>query len=197
MNLFRRRRDLIGPLLLLLNVGLVLVLLAGLQGTSDVPSRGADPEPPATREEPPLVQFKLPPLDHYAESIERPLFNMSRRPEDDDPKSAAADSELILSGVVVTPTRREVLLLTRRGEGVLRGEEGDWLAGWKVETIEPERVVLRRGARQVELHLERPARGGAPKAPAASSPNQPMAPAAPPAPPQVPQAEPGSGAARG
>lgn len=52
MNLFRRRQDLIGPLLLLLNAGLVLVLLWELRASPpDVPVPAGSPSPP--REDPP------------------------------------------------------------------------------------------------------------------------------------------------
>ncbi|GEM_PF-2680845 len=176
MNLFRRRRDLIAPLLLLSNAGLALVLLAGLQGASDLPA----PPPAASpsdgaRDEPPPIQFALPPMDAYSETLLRPLFNMTRRPMDDEVGPASAEGDFILSGVVVTPLRKEVLLLSKRDKAVLRGGEGDWLGGWKVMTIEPERVVLRRGTREAELPLERPAGGAAKPAAKAAQPVQPEA----------------------
>ncbi|MEW6691616.1 MAG: hypothetical protein AB1340_02125 [Pseudomonadota bacterium] len=183
MNLFRRRQDLIGPLLLLLNAGLVLVLLWELRASPpDVPVPAGSPSPP--REDPPPAQFDLPPLEAYAQTVERPLFNMSRRPEEDDAGMRVAEGDFTLTGVVITADgRREALLVPRRGRAVLRGGVGDWLEGWRVELIEAERVVLRRGLKEMVLVLERPAKASGTPQPGPTAPApQTAPPAAAPAP---------------
>lgn len=182
MNLFRRRQDLIGPVLLLLNAGLVLVLLWELGGSApDVPASAGKPSP--VREDPPPAQFALPPLDDYVQTVERPLFNMSRRPEEDDAGMRVAEGAFTLTGVVITADgRREALLVPRRGHAVLRGGIGDWVEGWRVEVIEAERVVLRRGLREMALVLERPSKGGGASQPASTAPAPQPAPIPPPQP---------------
>lgn len=169
MNLFRRRRDLVAPMLLLLNVSLVLVLLWALGSTPEPPSMAKGDVPSMPREELPLAPSSLSPLDAYTETLERPLFSMNRRPEDANASAASAANAFILTGVVITPTRREALLLPQRGKDVLRGKLGDWVNGWKLETIEPERVTLRRGTRQMDLVLERPWKTGASPTPQAAA----------------------------
>ncbi|MEO1751947.1 hypothetical protein [Thiofaba sp. EF100] len=161
MNLFRRRQDLLGPLLLMLNAGLAFVLWWEWGATApDIPAPLGRPSP--AREDPPAAQFALPPLESYAQTVARPLFNMSRRPEEEDAGVKTAEGVFTLTGVVITASgRREALLVPRGGRGVTRGGVGDWVDGWRIELIEPERVVLRRGPKEMPLVLERPSKGGA------------------------------------
>lgn len=107
--------------------------------------------------------FELPELAHYQEIVERPLFQATRRPpvaeetlapvpeaEPEDP-----DAEFTLIGVVVMPQGTVALLHNKETGKVNRLKVGEAAEKWQLETVEPERVVLRKGERTQELLLER------------------------------------------
>ena len=57
-------------------------------------------------------------------------------------------------GVVISTDRRLALLRRASGPEVLRVSEGQEIDGWRVATIEPDRVVLRQGDAVEEVTLE-------------------------------------------
>ncbi len=83
--------------------------------------------------------------ESFTDMIERPLFTASRRPA---PAAAEPDAgDLLLgryrlSGVVVTPTRRIVLLREADSGKTLRVAQGESVGGWLVADVTRARIVL-------------------------------------------------------
>jgi type II secretory pathway component PulC len=106
----------------------------------------------------------MPPRDTYAEVSERPLFFRSRRPLPPELESTAetpaetSRAAFVLSGVILTGTRRLALLQAQSSPKIARVEEGQEYEGWTIEAIHPNRVVMRRGQEVSEIVLEDKAR---------------------------------------
>lgn len=115
---------------------------------------GAVGAPPATA----LPRFDAPPAESLTLLVERPLFTATRRPPPagtTEPAAAAPapDTSLILgryrlSGVVVTPDRRLVLLTRKGGSATIGVAKGEMLDGWAVTEVEREFIVFERDARK-------------------------------------------------
>lgn len=113
----------------------------------------------------PVQPLQLPPLEQYGEVLAHPLFIAARRPEspppegEGSPEKPAAESEQkpILVGVFITP-ELTVALLRMEGPNakVARVKPGESVGDWRVETIRPDRVVVRKGRTTQELALARP-----------------------------------------
>ena len=106
-----------------------------------------------------LPRFDAPPAESLALLVERPLFTATRRPPPPagmtEPAAAAppSDTSLILgryrlSGVVVTPDRRLVLLTPKGGSATISVAKGETLDGWAVTEVEREFIVFERDARK-------------------------------------------------
>ncbi len=96
-------------------------------------------------------------FDTLGDLTGRPPFAASRRA----PSAAGDDSDLVLgryrlSGVIVAPSRRAVILSA--GAGSVTVSEGEQIDGWTVDEITPERVVLISDGRRQEFPVEAPAR---------------------------------------
>ncbi|OGT74868.1 MAG: hypothetical protein A3I78_10500 [Gammaproteobacteria bacterium RIFCSPLOWO2_02_FULL_56_15] len=107
----------------------------------------------------------------YDQITARPLFNPDRRPEHSgnptpvgtapvtiaDAPGPAAD--LSLSAVILTNDQRIALLQKASERKLIRLSEGESLDGWVVETIQADRVQLRRGeeTRVVEIVMKKSA----------------------------------------
>ncbi len=118
------------------------------------------PELPAA---PPLEPFQLPSLEQYGEVMARPLFIAARRPEpppeETAPEPPPADPEqtFVLLGVMMTPEATTVLLRPEEPNAkTARIRPGGTVAGWLLETVFPDRVVLRKDQATQELKLVRP-----------------------------------------
>lgn len=104
-----------------------------------------------------------PPLEQFDEIIGRPLFDESRRPQEDeneDPisESAAAMREKWrLTGVVWEGDQQLALFSERQGEGRARLKVGMYLdGGWQLEEIMVDTVTLSDGAQSLRLDLWEP-----------------------------------------
>jgi general secretion pathway protein N len=131
------------------------------------PPGGPGPAPGATAARP-LATLDL---ERLRDTVKRPLFEKSRRPV--EPPSApppkpvapapmvsagppADENALTLLGVVLGSRGRTVALLKRnKGGQTVRAEEGDVVEGWTVKQIEPQRVLLNHGQREIALQLFR------------------------------------------
>lgn len=167
-----------GLALLLVAVNLVLVgvlaweLRWSERHEPDVETGNPAPRLAGTERE--LPRFTLPPLGQYAEIVERPLFSEDRRPSEIAPHEAgpAPDVNFRLIGVVLTKEKQEALFqLTRRNE-IARGGLESWIEGWMIESIEPDRVMLRRGPNATEMVLERSSPPAANRSPEPRTPRQ-------------------------
>ncbi len=104
-----------------------------------------------------------PPLADFVEAFERPLFEPERRFEDPEaePTGAAEPAE------AVAPARMEaelhgvlhsgdalIAILTLPGHRMpVYVTEGDVVAGWRAEAVEPDRIRFRMGDRTLTLEL--------------------------------------------
>ncbi len=82
--------------------------------------------------------------DRYQEIILRPLFAPSRRPPESAPDaSVPLDGDLVLRGVITTRDRRIAFIETGTPPKTLRVSEGADVAAYVVQSIRPDRIVLR------------------------------------------------------
>ena len=108
--------------------------------------------------------FVMPPEGTYAEVSERPLFLRFRRPlppelaTKEETPAETTPAAFILSGVILTGTKRMAFLQPQNSPKIARVEEGQQYEGWTVEAIHPNRVVMRRGQEVSEIVLEDKAR---------------------------------------
>lgn len=135
---------------------------------------------PASRPSPP---FRLAPIDAFRETVDRPLFNVTRRPiATESPKVSVPEPKLniMLSGIVIGPDRRIVHLQTAGDKRVRTLGPGDSIQNWRIDAIEPDRVVLRAGARTHTVYMRKlnaaPPKGVRAEKPAAEEPRRPSKP---------------------
>ncbi|MCP5420415.1 MAG: hypothetical protein H6970_01415 [Gammaproteobacteria bacterium] len=124
-----------------------------------------NPAPADTTIGEPVAAFAAPPLEEYADIVERPLFLESRRPPDPSqeetveagPATGAANDELtfLLQGVMLTPRSMMALLRIEQQNKVLRLRMGDTFDDWHVDAIRADGVSLRAGDRVVDVPLIR------------------------------------------
>jgi len=100
------------------------------------------------------------PLAQLSATLERPLFSTTRRPA---PKPAApvvsapppapppSPPSVVVLGIVTEDGVGHAAI--RSGDKVMRVRMGDDVGGWKVEKIEPRRLVLTLGERSVDFAL--------------------------------------------
>ncbi len=143
---------------LLAGLGLVLswLVFEEYRGSPDPAIVEADGPAAAVEPLPPEPSFSMPPIEDFAESVERPIFLATRRPRagpapEEAPPAPTALS-FVLEGVVITSARRWALLRPEGGGDIIRLAEGDQVGGWQVIAIHPDKVSLRRD--EVETGLE-------------------------------------------
>jgi general secretion pathway protein N len=111
---------------------------------------------------------KLQPFDQLSATHERPLFSPTRRPPPPPPAAVASRSEpppppppptVVVLGIVMEDGDGRAAI--RAADKVVRVRTGDDVSGWKVERIEPRRLVLALGERMVDFKLFSAAPNGA------------------------------------
>ena len=177
MNFFmpRNRLDLLALLLLPLLLGGIAILALDMQkrlddtGTVHAPASALKVVPQqrsALKDEREITT--IPPLDAYQETLNRPLFEKSRRkPAPPEPARAAAPAPPPPAPTVAEPanvTLIGTLLGTSAARALVRiapsNEErwlkqGDMVEGWLVKEIMESRLVLGEGDRHYQLDLYR------------------------------------------
>lgn len=150
----RRERALAGGLALInicLGVVVAAELLATEQPTPDeaaAAAAAADPQPEAVQ--PPAAP--LPPLDHFADILKRPVFVEGRRPlTEDETEDGGPAGELALAGVTTVGSNRIALIRNGPGGKILRLREGQTVGGWTIRTISTDRVIIDEGTDSKEL----------------------------------------------
>jgi hypothetical protein len=101
----------------------------------------------------------LPPIEAFGETVSRPLFNISRRPiVVEEPTTVAKPTELkvMLSGIVIGHTQQIAHLRSEADKQTRALSVGDKIDDWRIESILPDRVVLRSGARVETLFMQKP-----------------------------------------
>lgn len=117
--------------------------------------------PPAADENPLDLLTPLGEKDEYAVVTERPLFLPDRRPPSEEPEQAAEpESEQLtdldrmdLNAVMITPASSLAWVRDPAEKKLVRLEPGDDLAGWSVQEIHSDRVLLERQGEEHKLIL--------------------------------------------
>jgi general secretion pathway protein N len=121
---------------------------------------------------PSAADLALPPLETFSETLSRPLFAATRRPPSPlaalqgqqgvppptQEKTGPKGEKLVLgtyllSGIVVTSDQKIVLLKHATSGKSLRLAEGETLDDWKIATVAPDYVILRRGDREERVSI--------------------------------------------
>ena len=147
----------------LLFILLLLAVLSALPVNSELASDAAD-EDDGVLELPQLSE--TPPIDTFSVITQRPLFNENRLPSDDGadaqtqeaPVVAEVDApDVVLSGVIITPTLRMVTLRRKDTAKSLVAFEGQPIeadfGSWQVSQVGERTAMLTSGAGE-ELLLE-------------------------------------------
>lgn len=143
---------------------------------------------------PPRAMVALPEQD-FAVINERPVFSPARTPFLDTSLAATAQgsaSDLQLVGVIQGPEKSIALLKNTATLQTVNVSVGDFVSGWRVQTIAPAQIVLSSASGNVMLPLNAPSVGAqssgvaAPSSQPEETKPQPAAPAPPPAAPRPP-----------
>lgn len=192
-------------LLLWLGMGGVTIaaVLWQLQHPPQLPVvMGAAARPPELPTVTPLELFRLPPPELYGEVADRPLFIAARRPEPPPPAETppekpvlpGLEKKFLLLGIMITPSST-VALLRPEGANARTAwvKPGETINEWQLETVFPNRVVLRQGQATQELPLAHPHKPPKPRPnPAGVRPAQGTAPSV-----RIPNIPPQGGGAHG
>lgn len=100
-------------------------------------------------------------VDHASEVLARPLFSPNRRPAVAVAEPAPAPTDVVLTGVAITPERRVALIAVGTPRLTRRLTEGEAIEGRVVESILPDRVRLRRTDGRIETVFLRPVKAAA------------------------------------
>jgi hypothetical protein len=125
----------------------------------------APPLAPLAQEEAAAPLFDAPPEDAFQEIALRPLFYESRRPYEapaiDLEVAPAAPEEVVaveLVGTLMTGASRAALLQPV-GQSSSWRREGEKIAGWRIERIVRDQVVVQQGDETLTLELRADAAG--------------------------------------
>lgn len=129
--------------------------VASLPVTASIAEPAPDlPTPPA---------FSMPPLESFSQIIDRPLFSVSRRPEEAVGVTQQAAQQVqaqahgfTVKGIIIAENTRVALILRKGAKSMVQISEGQVIDGWTVATILPDRVVFRRGNVSNEVKIEDP-----------------------------------------
>lgn len=140
-------------------------------------ARAADA--PTTSEAVVSNPVELQPLQQLSATTEHPLFSPTRRPppkpvapvarQEPPPAPPPPPSVVVLGIVSENGDGRAAIRAGGNGDKVVRVRTGDDVSGWKVERVEPRRLVLTQGERSIDFALFD---GGAKAAKAAKPPER-------------------------
>tara|TARA_B100000686_G_scaffold326909_1_gene385227 strand:+ start:1460 stop:1900 length:441 start_codon:yes stop_codon:yes gene_type:complete len=99
-----------------------------------------------------------PSLESLEETRKRPIFIATRRPAAMNPNASGDSERLILGryrlmGVVITPSRRTVVIKPARGGKTTELRVGSTIEGWTVDEIAPKFMKLKAGAAEEIISL--------------------------------------------
>jgi hypothetical protein len=170
MNAWARRRWL-RLALAAICLGMLGVIGAELTAiaSGDDPAVAVERSPRADTPAP--LSFAMPPRDAFSEVTQRPLFSPTRRPGT-TANGLAASSSFTLVAIVISARDRRALLGSGQPSKIVRVHEGQDIAGWTVEAILPDKVIVRHadvreevkakdGMRSADVALTAPASVGA------------------------------------
>jgi hypothetical protein len=106
------------------------------------------------------LAFNSPPLRQFIETLERPLFNRTRRPPEVEivvsKPTPKIPLNLNLKGVIFSPSERIAIVAPKtkkRGQTILRLPEGATYEGWILQEIAPKTATFRHGDAEEQLKL--------------------------------------------
>ncbi len=120
-----------------------------------------DKQPPIELAIPKLTQ-DIPALTEFKETLDRPLFSSSRRPEEpeiDDGEVEALEempkvaAPVRLSAVIIEDEEKSALLEETRSRTAKRVKEGEAFEGWTLVEVREDGVVLESGGTRSEVEL--------------------------------------------
>ena len=151
-----------GPFLLFflcLFLGIFVYLQANVERDGSTAIEIAAAEPARVPALPAAQAFSMPPIETYAETLDRPLFSKIRRPPAPEPDAPAPEPEkkqkvkVRLAGVIISPRERVALVQEPRAKEITRLREGQEIEGWVLESILADRIVLRFGELREEVKI--------------------------------------------
>lgn len=107
----------------------------------------------------------MPPLETFAETLERPLFRTDRRPYEapppvviDEPAPAPVveiplDEQVALRATIIIGEKRIALLHDVVNDSPLRLNQGDSVHGWTLSDVDTNSVTLQKGGARERLAL--------------------------------------------
>lgn len=146
-------------LLLLVNALLLLLLVyqitAMQQQENPSAAKAIAPDEPAMAERKRAHNVRS--IDDYAEVVNRPLFNLERRPlELESEAQDEVDAQAFnLIGVVLTPEQQVAIIYSKNQKRPVKVAQWEWIDGWRLVSVQASVVELRKGPRSVELALQR------------------------------------------
>ena len=116
---------------------------------------------------PEMPKYDPPPIERFAATLDRPLFNPDRRPSEDEPIATAIVKDRSLTATlqgILFANSGSVALLTAVGETTpIRVSKGELFLGWRLLEIHPDNVVFGRDEETVTLELIYKAQPAPPK----------------------------------
>lgn len=113
-----------------------------------VPSAALEPLPPQ-------AAMVIPNKAAVAVIVDRPVFSQTRRPGRAPADGGSATSmDFTLLGVVITEGEPSALVRPGKGGVIQQLKVGDDVAGWTVEEIAPDRLIIRRDTVEAEVFLD-------------------------------------------
>lgn len=141
---------------------LAVYLLSAQPGVLAMGATATTSPPVAQPDGSAMIDTAIGPIERYRVVVERPLFDASRRPPLPDAEPERAQSEVpqtppqfVLEGVVLAPEQRSAIFRNKTTSKALRAAEGAHIGEWTVETLEPQRVVLKHRNTAHEITLRR------------------------------------------
>lgn len=106
------------------------------------------------------TRIAFPPIDDFAEVVERPLFNDTRRPREPEEEAETPAPEIqtkfSLVGTVMSATEHVALIQRDQSKELVIIAEGENIDGWTVEAVHSDHVVVRNGDTQQVVELREP-----------------------------------------
>lgn len=113
----------------------------------------------------------FPRLETLTDITSRPLFNVSRRPievKEPTPDKKPTELNIMLSGIVIGHEGQIAHLRSATDQQTRALRVGDRIGDWEIQSIFPDRVVLRSGGRVETLFMQKP---GARNSPSGANPS--------------------------
>lgn len=158
MNALTTPTQVVLALVCILLLGAITYEIAAPLPEPALPAAAPDTRPIAT---PPLPVFHPPPSENFDEINARPVFDRARAPIAADTTtsigsfsgSSTSPPAVSLVGIIIDGPRRIAMIRSSVAPVATSVSLGDSIQGWKVDEIDPDRIVLRSGSDKAEVRL--------------------------------------------